>query len=65
MPNLDQIKMSGTELPVSFFIKTQDPQDRALTTAAVYECLRRGWPLNQMEIGYLAREIRRKQLAIS
>ena len=64
MPNLDEIKMSGTDLPVSFFIKTQPAEDRELTTEAVYECLRRGWPLNRMEIGYLARDIRRKRLVM-
>ncbi len=65
MLNLDEIKMSGTDLPVSFFIKTLKPSEREIVTEAVYECLRRNWPVNRMEIGYLARELRRKQLANS
>lgn len=65
MPDLNEIKMSGTDLPVSYFIKIQKPSDRAIVTEAVYECLKRNWPLNRMEIGYLARELRRKQLGIS
>jgi len=63
MPSLDEIKMSGTDLPVSFFIKAQPAEDQEIITAAVYECLKRNWPVNRMEIGYLTREMRRKQSA--
>ena len=63
MTNLDKIKMSGTDLPVSFFIKAQVPEDREIVTAAVYECLKKGWPVNRTAIGHLAREIRKNTLA--
>lgn len=59
MPNLDEIKMSGTNLPVSFFIKAQLPENREIVTAAVYECLKKGWPVNRTAIGHLAREMRK------
>ncbi len=65
MQNLDEITMSGSELPITYFIKSQKPEDREIVTEAVYECLRRNWPVNRMEIGYLVREMRRKQSAVS
>lgn len=59
MQDLNSIKMSGSNTPVSLFIKSQHPQDKEIVTKAVYECLRRNWPLNLTGIGHLVREMRK------
>ena len=55
--------MAGSEVSAEIFLRTIPRADREIVTEAIYECLRRDWPLNLMEIGYVARELRRKTLA--
>ena len=55
--------MAGSEVSAEIFLRTIPRADREIVTEAIYECLRRDWPLNLMEIGYVARELRRKALA--
>ena len=62
MISLDDIKMEGTEVPFKIFLRSIRPEDREVLTLAAYECLKRNWPVNRMELGYLARELRRKNL---
>lgn len=40
------------------FLSTQPEEWRSVETSAIYECLRRGWPLHVGNIQYVAREIR-------
>ena len=63
MISLKDIKMAGTDVSVEIWLRSVAPKDKQIVTEAVYECLRRNWPVNLMEIGYLAREMRRKALA--
>lgn len=64
MISLKDIKMEGTEVSMEVFLRTVPDKDRATLTEATYECLRRGWPVNRMELGFLARELRRKAMGI-
>lgn len=55
--------MAGTDVSVEIWLRSVAPKDKRIVTEAVYECLRRNWPVGKFEIGYLAREMRRKALA--
>ena len=55
--------MAGSEVSAEIFLRTIPRADREIVTEAIYECLRRDWPLNLMEIGYVARELCRKVFA--
>lgn len=56
--------MEGTEVPFAIFLRTVPEGDKQILTEAALECLKRGWPINRMELGYLARELRRKAMGI-
>lgn len=64
MISLKDIKMEGTEVSMEIYLRTVPEKDKAILTEATYECLKRGWPINRMELGYLARELRRKAMGI-
>jgi hypothetical protein len=54
---LEEIMMSNGKQTAAEWLKNEPKQYHSLATEAIYECLKRGWPLNVMEIQGIAREI--------
>lgn len=44
------------------YVQSLNPAMRPIATEAILECLRLGYPLNDMEITSMAREIQRNRL---
>ena len=44
------------------YVQSLNPDVRPIATEAIFECLRLGYPLNNMEITSKARELLRKRL---
>lgn len=63
MPSLSELRMQGTGLPAETFLQSLPLEQRPIVTEAIYECCRRGWPINITHLGYLAREMHRNHLA--
>ena len=58
---LSEIMMSDGKQTAADWLLTQPDEWRPIETEAIYECLKRGWPMNVMEIQGIAREIDAKQ----
>ena len=53
--DLDNITMNHSNIPVDVFIKSQPPAKWQLLTDATFECLKRGFNINRMELERMAR----------
>lgn len=63
-PNLNNIMMSERthgKQTAAEWLQTQPEKWSAIETEAIYECMRRGWPLHIMHIQMIAREIDAKR----
>jgi hypothetical protein len=58
--SLCNIMMSNGKVTAAEWLLTQPKKYRMLATEAIYVCLKKGWPMNKMEIQGIAREIEEK-----
>lgn len=59
--DLSQIMMSNGKQTAQEWLMTQPESWREIEIEAIYECLRRGWPLHTAHIHIIAREIDAKR----
>lgn len=59
--NLSDISLRDGQR-ANLYVSSLSPKYRPIATEAIYECLKLGYPLNDMEITSMARELQRKRL---